>query len=310
MTPEQEFIKMLLDSGVTAWHNAGYKGQGVKVLSCQDESTTHGAGIAKIFKRAAPSAEFTSGAHLLSFSGGNITENSIAVNGVKYDFEQYVVDNGFDLVFSSASAHAPTYNNADWIASCARMHNATGVIFNNSAGNVGENQSGEPLAHRFPKEYTILWGSMGYADSGAIKRLNSCLTGIDIDFMAFAPLIGGTSAACPFGTGIEAVVMSKYGKMSLEEMQRYLSSISVDYGAAGADIYYGKGMPKLGNPATQIILQVGSTTMKVNGVNVTIPQAPIIAASGKTLIPVREVVEALGADVAWNARTKTITING
>ena len=291
MTSEQEFIKMIKYSGLEEFHKAGHTGSGLKVLCCQDDTTEHGRGIINIFKRCAPEAIIINGAHLLSFKNGKMIESSITVEGVKYNFEEYIINNKFDIVFSSASAPSSIYNNIDWISSCKRMTESTGVIFNNSAGNVGENKNGEELAHRFPTEYSILWGSIGLSDSGTTKRLNSCLSGRDLMFMAFAPLIGGTSAACPFGTGIIACLMSKYGKMTYQEVYQMLKTYSKDFGINGKDIYYGEGMPILPSPSQEDYEMITKTNIKVGDKILTVNR---ILKNEENYIRLRDLEDILG----------------
>jgi hypothetical protein len=56
-----------------------------------------------------------------------------------------------------------------------------------------------------------------------------------------------------------------------------------------------------------MIMTIGSTRAIVNGKTVTLDVAPAIVA-GRTFVPLRFVAEAFGADVAWNATTRTATI--
>ncbi len=57
-----------------------------------------------------------------------------------------------------------------------------------------------------------------------------------------------------------------------------------------------------------IILTVGKQTANVFGKTITIDAAPIITAEGRTMLPIRFVAEALGADVDWNEDAQTVTI--
>ena len=57
----------------------------------------------------------------------------------------------------------------------------------------------------------------------------------------------------------------------------------------------------------QLMLQIGSYIVTLNGVDETIDLAPFTQA-GRTLVPVRVVAESLGSDVAWNPNTFTVTI--
>ena len=62
--------------------------------------------------------------------------------------------------------------------------------------------------------------------------------------------------------------------------------------------------------ATVITLTIGSPTMTVNGVSQPIDAGgttPVII-GGRTLLPIRAVVEAIGGTIEWNAATRTVTI--
>lgn len=52
------------------------------------------------------------------------------------------------------------------------------------------------------------------------------------------------------------------------------------------------------------ILKIGSTAISINGTESELDTAPIIQ-NGRTLLPLRAVVEGLGGSVAWEAETKT-----
>lgn len=58
-----------------------------------------------------------------------------------------------------------------------------------------------------------------------------------------------------------------------------------------------------------IKMVIGSKTAYVNGNVVALLEAPYIeAASGRTLVPLREIMEAIGISLEWNAATQTVTI--
>ncbi len=56
-------------------------------------------------------------------------------------------------------------------------------------------------------------------------------------------------------------------------------------------------------------LVIGSTTMMINGVPFGMDVAPEIVDPGRTMLPLRWVAQALGADVQWDAATQTVTID-
>lgn len=59
--------------------------------------------------------------------------------------------------------------------------------------------------------------------------------------------------------------------------------------------------------ATRIWLQIGNSTARVNDRNVWLDEAPKIS-NGSTLVPLRFVSEALGAQVAWNGGQRIVSI--
>ncbi|MCL2094649.1 copper amine oxidase N-terminal domain-containing protein [Candidatus Saccharibacteria bacterium] len=59
--------------------------------------------------------------------------------------------------------------------------------------------------------------------------------------------------------------------------------------------------------ATTIVLTIGSTAYTINGVLHQADAAPFIASS-RTMVPLRLIAEALGAEVSWDGATQTVTI--
>ncbi len=57
-----------------------------------------------------------------------------------------------------------------------------------------------------------------------------------------------------------------------------------------------------------VILKIGSTDIYKNGVKMTTDVPPTIV-DGRTLVPVRVIIEALGGDVDWDETTRTVTIS-
>ncbi|MGC9074095.1 MAG: copper amine oxidase N-terminal domain-containing protein, partial [Caldisericum sp.] len=58
---------------------------------------------------------------------------------------------------------------------------------------------------------------------------------------------------------------------------------------------------------TVIILQIGNLTFTVNGSTQTLDSPPIIK-NGRTLLPIRAVVEALCGTIYWDANEKKVTV--
>ena len=60
-------------------------------------------------------------------------------------------------------------------------------------------------------------------------------------------------------------------------------------------------------PRTVLVLRIGSPTMKAGSSSVVLDAPPVIV-EGRTLVPIRAVVELLGGTVAWDAASQTVTI--
>jgi sugar lactone lactonase YvrE len=61
-------------------------------------------------------------------------------------------------------------------------------------------------------------------------------------------------------------------------------------------------------PRTVLVLRIGSPTMKAGSSSVVLDAPPVIV-EGRTLVPIRAVVESLGGTVAWDAASQTVTIS-
>jgi len=60
-------------------------------------------------------------------------------------------------------------------------------------------------------------------------------------------------------------------------------------------------------PLTVLVLHVGSSTFAMNGVSKTLDSPPVIK-NGRTLVPIRAIIEALAGTVGWDATTKKATV--
>jgi len=61
-------------------------------------------------------------------------------------------------------------------------------------------------------------------------------------------------------------------------------------------------------PRTVLVLRVGSPTMKAGSSSVVLDAPPVIV-EGRTLVPIRAVVESLAGTVAWDAASQTVSIS-
>jgi hypothetical protein len=66
-------------------------------------------------------------------------------------------------------------------------------------------------------------------------------------------------------------------------------------------------VPSSAPSSIYVVLTIGSTNMEVNGLTRTLDAAPFIK-DGRTLLPVRALLEALGGSVQWTASTRTALV--
>ncbi|MCR4419405.1 MAG: copper amine oxidase N-terminal domain-containing protein [Clostridia bacterium] len=83
--------------------------------------------------------------------------------------------------------------------------------------------------------------------------------------------------------------------------------VATALGVSEDNIFYASGQVSLLKDGRAVQLTIGSKTMVVNGVAVTMDVAPEIQA-GRTMLPFRWIATALGASVSWNEETKTVTM--
>ncbi|MBA4365968.1 MAG: hypothetical protein C0398_08245 [Coprothermobacter sp.] len=126
---------------------------------------------------------------------------------------------------------------------------------------------------------------------------------IDLTVGSKTVLVGGVKVALDAPAFIDA----KIGRMFVPV--RMISE------AFGAQVTWNEAQQKVWlkleattqHPAALIVLHIGDRTAQVNGRAVLLEAAPRITGS-RTFVPLRFVAEAFGADVSWNATTRTATI--
>ena len=125
-------------------------------------------------------------------------------------------------------------------------------------------------------------------------------------------LLNGTSMACPHISGAAALMIAKArirGKSVDPVKLRFAMGIYADdLGDPGRDIKYGFGLFSFGRvlggqpapdkPKIDLLFRIGSNTFYKNGVETSAYIAPEIK-EGRTLVGLRDVGEAFGADVHW-----------
>ena len=129
---------------------------------------------------------------------------------------------------------------------------------------------------------------------------------------------GGTSCACPFITGMAALVAQRYKeqghKLTIDQFRKYKQEHVMDLETPGFNRQTGYGLLRLGRPQdlvlpkfSEINMWIDKDVMTIDGKEVKMDVAPI-AISGRTMVPIRFIAEAFGAEVDWVQATRTVVI--
>lgn len=313
-----ETIKQQNDfCGVTAWHNAGFTGRGVRVWNAEnttEKQEAHGDGTTNRIYDAAPDAEVTPSFHYINTQGEHITEEYVMDNGKRLSADQFVNYHGFHIVSCSQGGQKrSTDERRQLYGDLRRKYNLT--LFN-SAGNTG---SDGVKGGKIPESVAIYVGAcmafkQNYDD---LRMANYSSIGDEddeVDFSTFTGGKNGTSFSCPYLAGMTALLMQRYGTdMTADEVYQYYKMIArpIDTGHPvkdGYDLWSGYGVPILPDPKRKLVrMTIGSKFYKVDGKVETMDTAPFIQ-NQRTYVPIAFVALALGAYVSWDWREQKVTI--
>jgi hypothetical protein len=134
---------------------------------------------------------------------------------------------------------------------------------------------------------------------------------------AFAAMIllaasGPTAVLAQQNVGVTVVVNGntmQFDQPPVEQAGRVFVPLRGVFEQLGASVVYQNGQINATGDGRNVSLQIGSTNATVNGQPQTLDQAPFVQGS-RTLVPLRFVAQALGANVDWNNNTSTVTISG
>lgn len=160
-----------------------------------------------------------------------------------------------------------------------------------------------------PKDYSS-WGK------GLVQFVGFSGEKIKVDYFGtFETVFNGTSAADPHhGTEIANLMAAYYVKNGKKPPMKWVIATrnkhTVDVHEPGKDLKTGYGLylwNALQPIPTVITLQIGSNEMQVGTKAVSLAVEPQII-NGTTMVPLRAISEAFGAEVGYDGPTKTITI--
>jgi hypothetical protein len=221
---------------IDKYHAAGFKGKGINFLNLEAYPGTdnHGLKVCNVFSEVAPEAKVFSGVLTGSTNGKEITSYGLTVDGILYDFENFIIENKIKIMNSSKSGGAEVVS--QFIKKfIVEKH---GVIFTAAAGN-----SYAEVTCPY-KNSAIVVGVVNY-DNGEPVHANYSGVGPEVDFNSFAHLFAGTSFGAPFLLAEITLLLNKYGDFNQIECIEILKSLCKDLGDEGKDDKYGWGVPIL-----------------------------------------------------------------
>jgi Copper amine oxidase N-terminal domain len=131
---------------------------------------------------------------------------------------------------------------------------------------------------------------------------------------ALAIIVTNASLAPAFAQSVGVTVIVNGQQMTfdqppIEQTGRIFVPLRGIFEQLGASVVYQNGTINATGDGRTVSLQIGSNQAVVNGQTQTLDSPPFVQGS-RTLVPLRFVAQALGANVDWNNSNSTVTITG
>ena len=277
--------------GISKWHDAGIKGQGIVVASIENGKTTHSKMVLDVLKQILPEATILTSVKYwrdneipekldgytcsLEYSSKEITD--------KIDYQKKLCNKNVFMTCSigndGSNGCSPFAQYNEWVSVGACRLNGKSVI---------------------PAVYSSESGYLDFVE----------LTNWDTEFGNF----NGSSCAAPVLQGMAMLVKcyykSKYNKtLTNAELFQFIRENCIDIEEDGFDKKTGNGLfilPDL-EDNMEIKLKIGSKIALVNNKVIELDVAPKIE-NGRTLVPIRFISEAFGYNVQWDGLNELIII--
>lgn len=316
MIPENK--DMFVRCGLARWQTKGYQGQGIKIAvidqECQSDKDMgdwakfplgewktggHGVRVVKALHEVAPEAEI----HCFSYLGADDNQRRKIVD--------YIIRNGYDLINISLAV----INSKNEPLELLKNTNIPVIA---ASGNGSKENF---LKYPASADWTIAVGAF----SENLNQVANYSNGGDaLDCLGFGGIyhlntkgkvveFTGTSCAAPFITGMVACWLSYCKEIGYKptrgEVKNFITSHCLDYEEEGKDLHSGYGLFILPNKLkpVKIEMKIGDKMATVNGKQVELDVAPFTK-NGRTMVPIRFVVEALGARVNYIDKEQIVEI--
>ena len=291
--------------GVTKWHQAGITGKGVVVWNMENGKATHGKQTTQRILHSVPDTTVINGSLSATADNKGIKEANVTTDdGTRYEVEDFIQK--FKIKLITRSQGGAKSNAKLWSDFWKPLKEKYNLIFFNSAGNEGS----EGIDAGLPADIAILVAACHLSNGKPTRDWWYSSVHEEVDFIDFRGEWNGTSFASPYLCGKAALLVQKYGpQLTQEDVYEYFKTHAQDLEEEGVDNKTGWGLPIMGDPKTVITMKIGSNVMDVDGRKILIDQPAIIdRTTSRTLVPIRAISEALGAEVGWDDKTKTVTI--
>jgi hypothetical protein len=313
-------------TGITAMHERGITGEGVRVLVHErDKDSNHSYMSADIIKQIAPKATVERWHPSQQNYQGDVDAKYPQYDVINRSFSgDHTVDKArYNTLIVSASGNSADHPSRDVLDMAVIGVGAVTLATN---GKVYHDEGG--------------WNKDGLPMEQAVEFVGFT------NLMTYDGLYSGTSCAAPFVSGILALIASDYNskgfKLDLTEARRLLEAMSVkDIHKTNHYVYQnphtkekqirgyregdeievdprkiGYGYPNLVGYVSPFVdksvdknirLTIGSSVIYIDGAPKSISVPPLII-NGTTVLPLRVIAEALDLNVEWDAKTKTVTL--
>lgn len=289
---------------VTKWHEAGITGKGVVVWNMENGKATHGKQTTQRVLHSAPDATVINASLSMASNNKEVRyANAVLDDGTVYEVEEFIKK--FNVKCLTRSVGGDTANSKAASEFWRNLQEKYKLILFNSAGNDGS--GGKDGGDDYDPFMYV--GALSLNKNGIwIEPYSS--EHDRVDFADFRGEWAGTSFASPYLCGKAALLVQKYGHhIDQEFVFDYFKSHAEDLHNIDYDKKTGWGLPIMGDPKTVITIKIGSNVMDVDGRKILLDQPAVIdKTTSRTLVPIRAISEALGAEVGWDDKTKTVTI--
>lgn len=305
-TTVHEHLRQQLEyTGVLGWREKGITGKGIKVWNGESLGG-HGTDTRTVLEQIAPEAEILSYDIGFSTKGDTLKDGAVFVN---YKGKRITMDEFLDIEKPCLLSQSQSGSNRanEYVEYCKRIVKQYDLKIFNSAGNEGDGE--DTVSTRWPVEVCNVVGALNY-NGGKPVRARYSSVGNEIDFCQFTSWYSGTSFACPFLTGMTAMIYQRYGEMGIEETYQFLKMVADDLGEKEHDTWYGWGQPILPSwEKKYIIMTTNNKVYFVNGKAFEMDTQPVNK-EGNVFVPIRVISESLGAKILWEFNPdKTIKIS-